>query len=55
VAEGVEFAPNTAGIALRVPHVAAARERLAGAGVEFLGETVPDGNVLILHGRIGRR
>jgi catechol 2,3-dioxygenase-like lactoylglutathione lyase family enzyme len=62
-AEGVDFAPNTAGIGLRVPDVAAARERLAAAGVEFLGETVdtgvchmgffydPDGNVLILHRR----
>jgi len=62
-AEGVSFAPNTAGIALRVPDVAAARERLGAAGVEFIGETVdtgvchmgffrdPDGNVLILHRR----
>jgi catechol 2,3-dioxygenase-like lactoylglutathione lyase family enzyme len=62
-AEGVEFSPNTAGIALRVPHVEKARERLTAAGVEFLGETVdtgvchmaflydPDGNVLILHRR----
>ena len=62
-AEGVPFAPNTAGVALRVPDVGAARERLAAEGVEFLGETVdtgvchmgffrdPDGNVLILHRR----
>jgi catechol 2,3-dioxygenase-like lactoylglutathione lyase family enzyme len=62
-AEGVPFAPNTAGIALRVPDVEAARERLSAHGVEFLGETVdtgvchmgffydPDGNVLILHRR----
>ena len=62
-AEGVPFAPNTAGIALRVPDVEQARERLVAAGVEFLGETVetgvchmgffhdPDGNVLILHRR----
>jgi catechol 2,3-dioxygenase-like lactoylglutathione lyase family enzyme len=62
-ADGVPFAPNTAGIALRVPDVAAAREELAGRGVEFLGDTVdtgvchmgffydPDGNVLILHRR----
>lgn len=61
--EGVEFAPNTAGIALRVGDVAEAREQLAAAGVEFMGETVdtgvchmafchdPDGNVLILHRR----
>ena len=62
-AEGVEFSPNSPGIALRVPDVHDARERLAAAGVEFLGETVdtgvchmaflydPDGNVLILHRR----
>ena len=62
-AEGVPFAPNTAGIALRVPDVEAARERLRARGVEFLGETLdtgvclmgffydPDGNVLILHRR----
>jgi catechol 2,3-dioxygenase-like lactoylglutathione lyase family enzyme len=62
-AEGVPFAPNTAGIALRVPDVEAARARLSARGVEFLGETVdtgvclmaffydPDGNVLILHRR----
>ena len=46
-----------------MPDVAAAREELAGRGVEFLGDTVdtgvchmgffydPDGNVLILHRR----
>jgi catechol 2,3-dioxygenase-like lactoylglutathione lyase family enzyme len=62
-ADGVAFEPNTAGIGLRVPDVAAAREELAAAGVEFLGDTVdtgvchmaflrdPDGNVLILHRR----
>jgi catechol 2,3-dioxygenase-like lactoylglutathione lyase family enzyme len=62
-AEGVPFAPNTAGIALRVPDVAAARSKLEAHGVEFLGETLdtgvclmgffydPDGNVLILHRR----
>jgi catechol 2,3-dioxygenase-like lactoylglutathione lyase family enzyme len=62
-AEGVPFAPSTAGIALRVPDVAAARERLEAGGVEFIGDTVdtgvchmgffydPDGNVLILHRR----
>ena len=62
-AEGVPFSPNTAGIALRVPDVTAAAERLRAPGVEFLGETVdtgvclmgffhdPDGNVLILHRR----
>jgi catechol 2,3-dioxygenase-like lactoylglutathione lyase family enzyme len=62
-AEGVRFAPNTAGIALRVRDVEAARRHLEAHGVEFLGETVdtgvcsmgffydPDGNVLILHRR----
>ena len=62
-AEGVEFTPNTAGIALRVADVAAARERHAAEGVELFGEAVdtgvchmafvydPDGNVLILHRR----
>jgi catechol 2,3-dioxygenase-like lactoylglutathione lyase family enzyme len=62
-ADGVPFAPNTAGIALRVGDVAAARARLEAQGVEFLGDTVdtgvchmgffydPDGNVLILHRR----
>jgi catechol 2,3-dioxygenase-like lactoylglutathione lyase family enzyme len=62
-AEDVPFAPNTAGIALRVADVEAARSELEASGVEFLGETVdtgvckmgflydPDGNVLILHRR----
>jgi catechol 2,3-dioxygenase-like lactoylglutathione lyase family enzyme len=62
-AEAVTFAPNTAGIALRVESVEAARSELEARGVEFLGETVdtgvcrmgffydPDGNVLILHRR----
>jgi catechol 2,3-dioxygenase-like lactoylglutathione lyase family enzyme len=66
-AEGVPFAPNTAGIALRVPDVEAARARLRAGDVEFLGETVdtgvclmaffydPDGNVLILHRRYAPR
>ena len=66
-ADGVPFAPNPAGIALRVPDVAAARERLEAHGVRFLGETVdtgvchmgffhdPDGNVLILHRRYAPR
>jgi catechol 2,3-dioxygenase-like lactoylglutathione lyase family enzyme len=65
--EGEPFAPSTAGIALRVPDVAAARKRLTERDVEFLGETVdtgvchmaffydPDGNVLILHHRYARR
>jgi catechol 2,3-dioxygenase-like lactoylglutathione lyase family enzyme len=62
-AEDVAFSPNTAGIALRVPDVAVARQALEQHGVKFLGETVdtgvchmgffydPDGNVLILHRR----
>jgi catechol 2,3-dioxygenase-like lactoylglutathione lyase family enzyme len=62
-AEGEPFSPSTAGIALGVPDVAAARERLEAEGVRFLGDTVdtgvchmgfffdPDGNVLILHRR----
>jgi catechol 2,3-dioxygenase-like lactoylglutathione lyase family enzyme len=62
-ADGEPFQPNTAGLALRVADVAAARRELERAGVEFLGETVdtgvchmafckdPDGNVLILHRR----
>lgn len=66
-AEGVPFTPNTAGLALRVPDVEAARARLSARGVEFLGETVdtgvclmaffydPDGNVLILHRRYAPR
>ena len=65
--EGIPFAPNTDGIALRVPDVEAARQRLSAHGVEFLGETVdtgvclmacfhdPDGNVLILHRRYAPR
>ena len=59
------FEPNTAGMALRVPDVVAARGALEQAGVEFIGETVdtgvchmaffhdPDGNVIILHHRYG--
>jgi catechol 2,3-dioxygenase-like lactoylglutathione lyase family enzyme len=66
-AEGVPFAPSTAGIALRVPDVDAARARLAEHDVEFLGETLdtgvcrmaffydPDRNVLILHRRYAPR
>jgi catechol 2,3-dioxygenase-like lactoylglutathione lyase family enzyme len=62
-ADGEAFAPNPAGIALRVPDVAAARSELEQAGVEFKGETLdsgvchmafftdPDGNWLILHRR----
>ena len=66
-ADGEPFEPNTAGIGLRVPDVAAARRELEQAGVEFLGDTVdtgvchmaflydPDGNVLILHRRYAPR
>ena len=57
------FAPSPAGIAIRVPDVAAARAELEAKGVEFDGEIVhpsvcdmtffkdPDGNALILHRR----
>jgi predicted enzyme related to lactoylglutathione lyase len=55
--------PNTGPIALRVPNVEEAREKLQKAGVEFRGEVIdsgvchiagfsdPDGNSLILHHR----
>jgi len=55
--------PNTGPIALRVPNVEAAREKLREAGVEFQGQVIdsgvchiagftdPDGNSLILHRR----
>jgi catechol 2,3-dioxygenase-like lactoylglutathione lyase family enzyme len=46
-AEGVPFAPNTAGIALRVPDVEAARAHLSARGVEFLGKTVDTGVCLM--------
>jgi catechol 2,3-dioxygenase-like lactoylglutathione lyase family enzyme len=60
---GQEFAPSPAGIAIRVPDVAATRAELEAKGVEFDGDVVhtgvcdmtffrdPDGNVLILHRR----
>jgi predicted enzyme related to lactoylglutathione lyase len=60
---GQPFAPSPAGIALRVPDVAAARAELEEKGVVFDGETIetsvcrqawfkdPDGNVLMLHRR----
>jgi len=66
-AEGIPFTPNTAGIALRVPDVEAARATLIEHDVEFLGDTVdtgvchmaffydPDRNVLILHRRYAPR
>jgi catechol 2,3-dioxygenase-like lactoylglutathione lyase family enzyme len=63
---GQEFAPNPAGIAIRVPDVAAARADLEAKGVQFDGEIVdtgvchfaffkdPDGNALMLHRRYAR-
>jgi catechol 2,3-dioxygenase-like lactoylglutathione lyase family enzyme len=64
---GQEFAPSPAGIAIRVPDVAAARSELEAKGVEFDGEIVdtgvchfaffrdPDGNALMLHRRYAPR
>lgn len=60
---GLGFTPNANAIALRVDDLAAARERLVAAGIEFMGETIdsgvchmapfkdPDGNQLMLHHR----
>ena len=61
---GVPFSPSNNAIALRVADVDTARDRLKGAGVEFLFEETydtgvckmaffkdPDGNALILHRR----
>jgi predicted enzyme related to lactoylglutathione lyase len=60
---GEAFAPSPAGLALRVPDVAAARTSLEAKGVEFNGPTLdtgvchmasfrdPDGNALMLHRR----
>lgn len=65
--EGLPFVANEAGIALRVPDVAAARAELEAKGVEFVAETWdsgvchfaafrdPDGNTLILHRRYAPR
>ena len=65
--QGVEFQPNIAGFAIRVPDVEAARSELEAKGVEFMGETFdssvchmgffkdPDGNVVILHRRYAPR
>jgi catechol 2,3-dioxygenase-like lactoylglutathione lyase family enzyme len=62
-ADDERFVPNEAGVALRVPDVAAARRALEAQDVAFIGETVdtgvchmaflrdPEGNVLILHRR----
>jgi catechol 2,3-dioxygenase-like lactoylglutathione lyase family enzyme len=64
---GSPFAPSPAGIAIRVPDVAAARAALEAKGVEFDGEIVdsgvchfaffkdPDGNALMLHRRYAPR
>jgi catechol 2,3-dioxygenase-like lactoylglutathione lyase family enzyme len=64
---GQPFAPSTAGIAIRVPDVTAARAELEAKGVEFDGETRdtgvchmaffkdPDGNALMLHRRYAPR
>ena len=59
---GLEFAPHTAPLALRVPDVAAAKAELEGRGVEFTGEqdtgvckmaffNDTEGNGLMLHRR----
>ena len=65
--EGIEFQPNMAGFAIRVPDVEAARAELEQKGVEFIGETYdssvclmgffkdPDGNTVILHKRYAPR
>jgi catechol 2,3-dioxygenase-like lactoylglutathione lyase family enzyme len=64
---GEPFAPSPAGIAIRVPDVAAARAELEQKGVQFDGETLdtgvchmaffkdPDGNALLLHRRYAPR
>jgi catechol 2,3-dioxygenase-like lactoylglutathione lyase family enzyme len=61
--EGLPFVANEAGVAFRVPDVAASRAELEAKGVLFVAETWdsgvchfaafrdPDGNVLILHRR----
>ena len=61
--DGEAFTPNTAGFAIRVADVGAARRELEAKGVEFVGETYdsgvchmgffkdPDGNTVILHRR----
>ena len=60
---GGAFAPHSSAIALRVPDVAAARERLEQAGIEFDGDILDtgvchmaffkdsEGNALMLHRR----
>jgi catechol 2,3-dioxygenase-like lactoylglutathione lyase family enzyme len=64
---GLEFRPNLGAVALRVPDVDAAMERLRAASVEFDFEESydsgvckmaffhdPDGNALVLHRRYAR-
>ena len=65
--DNLPFVANEAGVALRVPDVAAARAELEAKGVEFIAETWdsgvchfaafrdPDGNTLILHRRYAPR
>ena len=66
--QGLAFQPNMAGFAIRVADVAAARQKLESAGVEFFdGGTYdsgvchmgffrdPDGNTVILHRRYAPR
>jgi catechol 2,3-dioxygenase-like lactoylglutathione lyase family enzyme len=65
-AEGEEFVPNAAGLALRVADVAAAVDEVRAAGGEVMGIVDsgvchmgfvkdPDGNTLILHRRYAPR
>jgi catechol 2,3-dioxygenase-like lactoylglutathione lyase family enzyme len=65
-ADGEPFQPNAAGIALRVPDVAAAVDEARAGGAEVIGiedtgvchmgfVKDPDGNVLILHRRYAPR
>jgi catechol 2,3-dioxygenase-like lactoylglutathione lyase family enzyme len=65
--DNLPFVANEAGVALRVPDVAAACAELEAKGVEFLADTWdsgvchfaafrdPDGNTLILHRRYAQR
>jgi len=63
---GQEFSPHSAPVALQVEDVAAAKEQLEAAGVEFMTDIIdsgvchqalfkdPDGNVLDLHHRYAK-
>jgi catechol 2,3-dioxygenase-like lactoylglutathione lyase family enzyme len=64
--DGEEFAPNVAGLALRVADVEAAVEEVCAAGAEVMGiedtgvchmgfVKDPDGNTVILHRRYASR